>query len=177
MTVFLDHKYKQFLLKALVQKLFPHFTIKEFNENIAELLEKVSSRLGKRVHAFLYKGTYYQPYNLPKNVEFTSYMPFQVDPEYDSFMQLLTIKKSYQAETADFNNYLINALGKCESVEHLEEIFPQFLLDQICLLDSRLPPLLEKSTNIPKLAKFKFLHKEFEFNLRKQILRNQLLGK
>lgn len=172
MSTLLTPKWKKWIVPKLVSDICVWFNETEFNITIIKILQTESARYKEPFNCLEFRGELFR-YKGGSSTMSTCRIG-TTSPHFSLMFNLIANRDSVKECSRELTAYLQNGLAMCYTLECVEQVFPEFILDKINYLTKE--RLHSKPADNPKHIKFIEQYADVVGNIKQQLIINSLVS-
>lgn len=172
MSTLLTPKWKKWLIPKLVNDICIWFNEDEFNRTVIKIIQTESARYKEPFNCLEFRGEYFR-FSGGSSTMSTCRIG-TTSPHFNPMYNLIANRDSVTECSRELTAYLQNGLAICHTLECIEQVFPEFIIDKINFV--ALERLHSKPTDNPKHTKFIERYAHVVGNIKQQLIINSLVS-
>ena len=172
MSTLLTPKWKKWIVPKLVNDICVWFSSDEFHQSLSRIISIESQAHKEPFNCLEFRGELFRAGN---NAGVISTCRIgTTSKHYNLMYNLIANRDSVKECSRELTAYLQNGMAMCYTLECVEQVFPEFILEKInCIALERLH---SKPTDNPKHLKFIKQYADVVGNIKTQIIINSLVS-
>lgn len=174
MSTLLTPKWKKWIVPKLVNDICIWFDPIEFDRSVINIISALCAQHQEQFNHLEFRG---EIFRFAGGSSKTSTCRIgTTSPYYNLMYNLIANRNSVKECSRELTAYLQNGMAMCHTLECVEQVFPEFILEKINYLIAPSQRLVTKPTSSAKHLKFIEQYADVVGNIKTQIIINSLVS-